>query len=60
MMKDFGFDLDRALDRVGDKTALFGFFQDPRHARDIAGRRKNHLWLYDNLGDLITAPWQLL
>ena len=60
MMKDFGLDLDRALDRVGNKTALFGFFQDPWHAREIAGRPKYDLWLYDDLGDLITAPWQLL
>ena len=39
MMKDFGFDLDRALDRVGDKATLFGF-QDPRHAREIVGDQK--------------------
>ena len=60
MMKDFGLDLDCRFDRVGDKAVVFGFFQKSRHAREIAGRRKNNLWLYDYLGDLIATPWQLL
>src|SRR5688572_16949763 len=60
MMEDFGLDLDRRLDRVGDKAIVFGFFQDSRHTREIAGRRKNHLWLDDDLRDLITAPRQFL
>jgi hypothetical protein len=60
MMKDFGLHPDCRFDRVGNKAIVFGFFQYAGHAREIAGRRKNHLWLYDNFGDLITAPWQLL
>ena len=45
---------------LGDKAILLCFFQNPWHAREIAGRGKNDLWLHDNLGDVITAPWQLL
>ena len=60
MMKDFGLDFDRRLDRVGDKAIVFGFFQDPRHAREIAGRRQNHPWRYDDLGDLVAAPGKLV
>ena len=60
MMKNFRFDLYRALDRVGDETVLFGFFQDARHAREIVGGRKDDLWLNDNLGNLIASSLDLL
>jgi len=54
-MKHLRLDLDLALDRIGDETILFGFFQDARHARQVIGRGDHHMRLDDDLGDLIGA-----
>ena len=59
-MEDLGLDFDRALDRVGDETVLFGFFQDARHARQIVGGRDHDSRFHNDFGDLIAAARNLL
>ena len=59
-MKNLGLDFDRALDRVGDKTILLGFFQDTRHSREIVRRSNYDPRFHDDLGYLVAAPLNFL
>jgi hypothetical protein len=59
-MENLGLDSDRALDRVGDKTILFGFFQDSRHAGEIIGGCNHDPRFHDDLGYLVAAPLNFL
>ena len=60
-MKHLGLDFDGALDRVGDKTILLGFFQDTRHAREIVGRGNHDPGFHDDFElNPVAAPLNFL
>ena len=59
-MKHLGLDFNGALDRVGDKTILLGFFQDTRHAREIVGRGNHDPGFHYDFGYLVAAPLNFL
>ena len=57
MMEELRLDFDCTLDRVGDETILFSFFQDARYSREIAGTREHDPRSYNDLGNLVTASF---
>ena len=58
-MKNLGLYFDDTLDRVGDETILFSFFQDSRHTRQIVHRCENDSGLYDDFCNLKPASLNL-
>ena len=60
LMENFRLDLDRALDRVGDKAVLFGLFEDARHARQVVNRSDQDSRFDDDLSNLVAAARDFL